>query len=166
MPFIAVIREVHIQLVRILHAKEAADDGHFGGMAFLHRAGNRNGSRRRSSGFERLKNLRGALDGEIFVEIVIHLHGGRAGAGADAFDFFEGKHAVLGGFLVADFQFFLDEFVELVAAAQHAGDVGADLHVIFSGALAAQHRVIRHRFGDLQRIQAEAARRFRRSFRR
>src|ERR1700687_4260851 len=41
---------------------------------------------------------------EIFVEVVIDLHGRRPRASADAFDFLEGENAVGGGFFVADFQ--------------------------------------------------------------
>jgi hypothetical protein len=59
-----------------------------------------------------------------------------------------------------DLELFLHEFVELIAAAQHAGHIRADLNVKFPCPMAAQHRVILHRFGDLQSIQIEAARDF------
>ncbi len=43
-----------------------------------------------------------------------------------------------------------------VAAAHHAGNVGADLDVIAPGGLAAKHRIVSQRFGDLQDIEVEA----------
>ena len=55
---------------------------------------------------------------------------------------------------------FLHVLVKLVAAAQHAGNIGADLNVIAPGRLAAQHRVIRERFGDLKSVQVQALRNF------
>ena len=33
--FVAIVREIDFQLVRILHAEKTADDGHFGGMPFV-----------------------------------------------------------------------------------------------------------------------------------
>src|ERR1700689_94713 len=111
------MRKVNVQLVRVLDSEEAADDRDFGGMALLHGARYRSGGLRGSPGFERLENLRRALDRKILIVIVIHLHGRRAGAGADTFHFLEGKHAVRGSFLVADLQLLLDKFIELVPAA-------------------------------------------------
>ena len=52
------------------------------------------------------------------------------------------------------------ERIRRACRAAHAGNVGADLNVIFSSALAAQHGVIRHCLGDLQNIQVEPERDF------
>src|SRR5580693_8059394 len=52
---VAVVRNVHIELVRILHAKEPADYRDFSWMAFFHRTGNRRRGVRLSSDFESLK---------------------------------------------------------------------------------------------------------------
>ena len=52
---------------------------------------------------------------------------------------------------------FLHVLVELVAAAQQAGDIGADLHVILARGLAVQHGVVAEHFVDLQRRSARGA---------
>ncbi len=44
--------------------------------------------------------------------------------------------------LVADAEFFLEALVDVVRAAQHATDVGADLDVVFAGRLEAEHGVV------------------------
>ena len=76
------------------------------------------------------------------MEVVVDLHGGSPAAGADALDFFEREDAVRGDSFVADAELRLAVVENLVAAAQHAGDVGADLHVVFAGGLGAQHGVV------------------------
>src|SRR6202022_2317981 len=127
-------------------------------MALFYGAGNWRRGLHLSSKLERLENLRSAFRREIFVKIIVHLHCRRTRAGPNAFYFLERENAVRGGLLVADFELLLNELIQLIPAAQHAGNVCADLHVIFSRALTAQHRVIPHRLGDLQRIQVKAAR--------
>ena len=127
------------------------------GQARVHRAG---GAGHRSEACCRLEARREAAStlsrSEIFVEVVIDLDGGRAGAGADAFDFFEGKDAVWEWFPCCRCAgAFLSMFVKFVAAAQHAGDVGADLDVIAPSGLAAQHGVVGERFSDLDDVQVE-----------
>ena len=67
---------------------------------------------------------------------------GRPAAGADALDFFEREEAVGRDALVADAELFLKALVDVIGAAQHATDVGADLHVVFAGRLEAQHGVV------------------------
>jgi hypothetical protein len=73
---------------------------------------------------------------KIFVEIVIDLHGRRAGARADTFHFFQREDSVGGHFFVPDLQPFLRAFQKLVAAFQHAGHVGANLYVMLAPWLA------------------------------
>ena len=50
---------------------------------------------------------------------------------------------------------------DLVAAAQHAGDVGADLHVVLAGGLDAQHGVVTEDVADVEVEKIEARRQFR-----
>src|SRR5580658_4275772 len=83
------------------------------------------------------------LRGEVVVKVVVHLYGRSPAAGADALDFFKGKETVGGDALVPNAQLFLKALVKIVGAAQHAADVGADLHVVFARRLEAQHRVVR-----------------------
>ena len=103
-------------------------------------------------------------DREIFIEVVVDLHRRSAGTRADAFDFFQRKHAVLGGFLVADFEALLGPFKNVVAAAEHAGDVGANLDMVLAHRFAAEHRVVGKRFFDLNGVKFEAFRDFRDHF--
>src|SRR5438105_4779837 len=91
----------------------------------------------------------------VFVEVVIHLHGRSAGARADALDFFERKHAVLGGLFVVDLQPLLRALEHLVAALEHARHIGADLYVMPAHRLAPQHRVVRQCFLDLHVVQVQ-----------
>src|SRR5665213_3314918 len=77
--------------------------------------------------------------GEVVVEVVVYLNGRGPAADADALDFFQGKEAVRGDAFVTDAEFVLEVFKQVVGAAQHATDVGADLHVVFADRLEAQH---------------------------
>src|SRR3984893_12361196 len=122
---VAVVRHVHIELVRVLHAEEPADHRDFSWMTFFHRTGNRRRGVRPSPDLERLKNLGGAFGGEVFVEIVVYLHRRRARASSQALDFLERENTVRGGLFVADFEFLLHKLVKLIAAAQHARHVRA-----------------------------------------
>ncbi len=79
---------------------------------------------------------------ELVVEVVVHLDGRRPAAGADAFDFFEGEKPVGRDALGTDAELFLEALVDIVGAAQHATDIGADLNIEFSRGLEAQHRII------------------------
>ena len=76
------------------------------------------------------------------MEVVVDLDGRRPAAGADALDLFEREEAVGRDALVADAELVLEALEDLVAAAQHAADVGADLHVVLAGRLEAQHGVV------------------------
>jgi hypothetical protein len=84
----------------------------------------------------------------------------RTGAGADAFDFLERKSPVRSFLLVADTEPPLAVLQDAVAAAEHAGDVRADLQVIFAGGFASQHGVVGQRLGHLQDVQIEPPRDF------
>ena len=93
---------------------------------------------------------------EVVVEVVVDLHGGRPAAGADALDFFEREQAVGRDVFVADAELVLAVVEDLVAAAQHAGDVGADLHVVLAGGLGAQHGVVAEDVAHVEVEEAEA----------
>src|SRR6266849_3626741 len=93
---------------------------------------------------------------EVFVEVVIHLHRRRAGAGADAFDFFERKNPVRGRFLVADYQPFLRAVQKFISTLQHTRHVRANLHVVLAHRLPAQHRVVRQSLFNLHVIKVQA----------
>ena len=58
--------------------------------------------------------------------VVVEQHDGGVAAGAHAFAFDKGEFAVGGGFAVADAEFFLQILAGIDAAAQGAGEVGAD----------------------------------------
>jgi len=45
---------------------------------------------------------------------------------------------------------------ELEAATQHAGDVGADLHVVFAGWVRAKHGVVAEDVADVELEEVEA----------
>ncbi len=61
---------------------------------------------------------------------------------------------------MADAEALLQMREHLIAAAQHAGNIGANLDVILADGLAAQHRVISHRLGNLSHVQVEPPRDF------
>ncbi len=96
------------------------------------------------------KRSRNLFGSQIVVEVVVHLDGGGPAACADALNLFEREDAVGSDALVANAEFFLKAFVNLVGAAQHATDVGADLHVEFAGGLEAQHGVVG---GDVANVE-------------
>ena len=94
----------------------------------------------------------------IVVEVVVHLDGGGPAACADALDLFEREDAVGSDALMANAEFFLKALVNVVGAAKHATDIGADLHVVFAGGLEAQHGVVggdvaNVEFGDADALQ-------------
>ena len=66
---------------------------------------------------------------QVLVEVVIDLDRRRPAAGSDALDLFEREHAVGRGLPCGRCRALLAVVEKLVAAAQHAADVGADLHV-------------------------------------
>ncbi len=79
---------------------------------------------------------------QLVVKVVVDLNGRRPATGADALDFFEREEAVGGDTLGTDAELLLETFVDLVGAAQHATDIGADLDVVFAGGLEAEHGVV------------------------
>src|ERR1700748_111403 len=76
------------------------------------------------------------------MEVVVHLRCGRPAASADALYFFERKNLVRRGFFVADAQPFFTVGQKLVAAAQHATDVGAYLYMVLAVRLGMHQRVV------------------------
>src|ERR1700719_1485497 len=62
--------------------------------------------------------------------------------------------------MIADLQLLFRKLVYLVSAAQHARHVGAHLHVILSGRLAPDHRIIGKCFVDLQLVEIQTPRDF------
>src|ERR1017187_6258532 len=79
---------------------------------------------------------------QLLDEVVVDLDGRRPAAGSDALHLFEREEAVLCHALAPDLQLLPEAFVDLISAAQHATDVGADLHVEPSCRLEAQHGVV------------------------
>src|SRR5215472_1151891 len=80
-------------------------------------------------GVEDLVDLHG---GEVVVEVVVDLDGGGPATGADALDFFEREGAIRSDLFVPDAELGLAVVKDLVAPAQHAGNIGADLHVVLA----------------------------------
>src|ERR1700730_15087091 len=95
--------------------------------------------------------------GKVFVKVVVHLHSRSTGAGADAFHFFERKHAVAGRFLMANFQALLRALEKSVAALKHARHIGANLHVVLAHGLAVQHRVVLQSLFNLHVVEPQPA---------
>ena len=99
---------------------------------------------------------------QLVVEVVVDLDGRRPAAGADALDLFEREEAVGCDAFVADAELFLEALVDVVSAAQHATDIGADLNVVFAGGLEAQHGVVGGHVAHVELGDADALRRLRR----
>ena len=97
---------------------------------------------------------------------VVHLDGRSPAARADAFHLFEREDAVRGDAFVPDAELFLEALIHIVGAAQHATDVGADLHVEFARRLEAQHRVVGSHVAHIEFGDADALRLLLRSPRR
>ena len=155
-PFVAVVFDVNIELVRFGNAKKSADYRHLGGMPVMNRTRCRLGSYRPRTFVQSVQQIVGAAFGEIFVEVIIDLHGRRAGAGANALHFLKRKHAVGGDLLIPDLQLLLHEIVDFIAAPKHAGDIRAYLNVKLAHRFSADHGVVGERFGHVQRTQTEA----------
>jgi len=83
---------------------------------------------------------------DILIEIVIDLQRWRAGAGADALDFFQRKNAVrVVSLCPISSRFFADSSNCAPPRSMHATLV-QNLHVVLAHRLAVQHRVVRQRF--------------------
>ncbi len=76
------------------------------------------------------------------MKVVIHLRRRGPAAGANALNFFQRKQTVRRSFLVSDAQLLLAMLEQFLAPAQHAGDVGANLHVVLAARLGGQHGVV------------------------
>src|SRR4029077_8364311 len=124
--------------------------------AVVHRARSRLGSCGPRALVQSVPQIIGAALGEGFVKVVIDLQGRRARAGADAFHLLERKHAIGGDLFISDLQLPLYKVVDFIAAAKHAGNVGAYLDVVLARRFAPDHGVISERFIDLQETHAEA----------
>src|SRR5216684_2462477 len=85
-----------------------------------------------------VENARNTLRRQVIVEVVIHLDGRGPSACPDAFHLFEREHAVRSDALVAHAQLFLEALIEIVGAAKHATDIGADLDVELARGLEAE----------------------------
>src|ERR1700739_623647 len=86
------------------------------------------------------EDFRYALSCQIIMKIVVHLDCGSPATCADAFHFFEREDTIRRYAFVSNTEFFLKLLVYVVSAAQHATDVGADLHIELARRLEAQHR--------------------------
>src|SRR5580704_7718992 len=93
---------------------------------------------------------------EVLVKVVVDLDGGCPAAGTNAFDLFEREDTVGGDSLVADAETLAAMLEELVASAQHAADVGADLDVEFSGWLGTQQGVVAEHAEHVVFLDADA----------
>src|ERR1700738_1702329 len=89
-----------------------------------------------------VENARNAIRCQLVMEVVVHLDGRRPAAGANAFHLFERENAVRSHALMPHAQLLLESLVEVVGAAQHATDIGADLDVVLARRLEAQHGVV------------------------
>jgi hypothetical protein len=93
---------------------------------------------------------------QIFVEIVIDLHSRRAGACPDAFHFFQRENAIGRSLFMPNFQAFLRVRQQFGPTAQHARNVGANLHVMFAHQFAMQHGIKRQGLFHLHGFQVQA----------
>ena len=57
---------------------------------------------------------------------------------------------------MVDVELVLAVLEEFEAAAKHAGDVGADLHVVFASGLGAKHGVVAEDVADVEFEEVEA----------
>src|SRR5262249_10336306 len=89
-----------------------------------------------------LKNLIQHFYRQVLMKIVVHLHGWSPAAGADALHFLQGEHSVGSRALVLDAELLATVREEFFSAAEHTGNVRADLYVVFSARLGGQHRVV------------------------
>src|SRR5271156_4427540 len=90
------------------------------------------------------------------MKVVVDLHGGRPAAGPDALDFFERKDSIWCDASIANAQPLLAMLEELIAATQHAADVGADLHVEFASGFCPQQGVITEHAQNIALLNADA----------
>ena len=87
--------------------------------------------------------------------MVVEQHHRGVAAGAHAFAFDQGEFAVGGGFAVADAEFFLQVLTGIDAAAQGAGQVGADGEFVFAHRFDVVHIVKSSDFVGLRGADAD-----------
>src|SRR5579859_7501987 len=80
--------------------------------------------------------------GQVFVKVVVDLNGGSPAAGSNALYFFQRKKLVRRGFFVANAQLLLAVCQQLIAATQHATDIGAYLYMILAQRLGMEQGVV------------------------
>ena len=93
--------------------------------------------------------------GDLVEVAVVHLQAGRLGAGRDALDVLEGEGAVGGGAAGLDAEAVLEVVEQLLAADEHAGDVGAHVDEVVADGLALEHLVERAGAEHLGRRDAD-----------
>src|SRR5215467_15781274 len=79
-----------------------------------------------------LENPVHLLGSQVLVKVVIHLRRGSPAARSNAFHFFQAEHTVGCGLFMSDAQFFGALMKDLLAAANHATYIRADLHVVLA----------------------------------
>ncbi len=90
------------------------------------------------------------------MEVVVYLHCGCPTAGTDALNLFERERAVARDFLVIDAKLLSAMVEHFFGAAQHATDVGADLHDVLAGRLGSQQGVITDDVANLELRQLDS----------
>src|ERR1035437_9082067 len=97
-----------------------------------------------------IEDARDQIRLQLVMEVIIDLNGGRPAAGPDALDFFKRKDASRRNALVPDAQLLLETLVDIVAATQHATDVGAHLHVVSACRFETEHGVVAGHIADIE----------------
>src|SRR5437899_12826377 len=76
------------------------------------------------------------------MKVIVHLHRWGPTACANTFNFFERKQVVGSSAVVTDAQPLLAVLKNFFRTAQHAGNIGAHLHVVLATRLRSQHGVV------------------------
>ena len=131
----------HLDAARLVRAALLLDrllarSAHVGGRSATHQAGGAGlGACGLGGLLEGFQQGGGGFVGQVFVEVVVDLHHGRVGAGAEALDFGHGEEAVLGGLAVVDAQRVFAGLHDRVGVAEHAGGLGLISARFFSCAI-------------------------------
>src|SRR5215472_1536884 len=94
--------QTDVNLARIAHSKSLADDGHFGGQAFVYRSRRHRRRLRLSTLLQLLEKRIDFIGVEVLVKVVVHLDARRSRTCAHALDFFEGESTARRNFLVSN----------------------------------------------------------------
>jgi hypothetical protein len=105
-----------------------------------------------------LKDLIDLFESQIVVVRIVHLHCRRVTTGSKALDFCQRKLSVVGRLTFLDAESFRHVVKDFFTAKQKARDVCADLNVMLSDWLPAQHAVERDDFIHLDLGQLEVTR--------